>query len=130
MAIVTLEIFGARVSSVTCDGAQTIKTTWVDCGISANSNDKGQITCSMEHPTAKEQNKRILFMQGVPYLYKCLTNFIYSRRKLVKAKRKSTKKQKGSNFVVKKFPLSQDQQSVPYFTDDKIQICLYHYYIS
>ncbi len=97
-----MEIFGARVSSVTCDGAQTIKTAWVDCGISANSNDKGQITCSMEHPTAKEQNKRIL-LQGVPYLYKCLTNFIYSRRKLVKAKRKSTKKRKGSNGEVRQF---------------------------
>ena len=130
MAIVALEIFGARVSSVTCDGAQTNKTAWADCGISGTPAENGQNSCSMEHPTAKEQNERIWFMQDVPHLYKCVRNIIYSRRKLVKAKRKSTKKQKGSNVVVQKSPLPQDQQSVPSFTDEKIQVCLFHNYIS
>jgi hypothetical protein len=71
---------------------------------------------------AKEQNDRIWFMQDVPHLKKCVRNFIYSGRKLLKANIKSTKKQKGIYVVVKKSPLPQDQQSVPFFNYEKIQL--------
>ena len=54
----------------------------------------------MEHPTAKEPGERIWFLQDVPHLYKCIRNFIYSRRTLVKSKRKTTKKHKETAVVV------------------------------
>ncbi|KZS05245.1 Uncharacterized protein APZ42_031632 [Daphnia magna] len=99
-AIVALETIGARVNSVTCDGAQTNKTAWADCGISGTRDENGEISCSMKHPTAKEPGVRIWFLQDVPHLYKCIRSFIYSRRTLVKAKRKITKKQKATDAVV------------------------------
>lgn len=99
-AIVALETIGARVNSVTCDGAQTNKTAWADCGISETRDENGEISCSMKHPTAKEPGVRIWFLQDVPHLYKCIRSFIYSRRTLFEAKRKITKKQKATDAVV------------------------------
>jgi hypothetical protein len=63
MAIVALEIFGARVSSVACYGAQMNLNAWADCGIFGTPNENGQINCSMEHPTAKVQNESTVQMR-------------------------------------------------------------------
>ena len=99
-AIVALETFGDRVTSVTCDGAQTNKTAKADCGMSGTRDKNCEISRSMEHSTAKEPEERIWFLQDVPHLYKCIKNFICSRRTLVKAKRKITKNQKEPDAAV------------------------------
>jgi hypothetical protein len=53
-AILVLKVVFARVTSVTCDGAQTKKRAWADCGISGKGGKDGKISCSMEHPTRRE----------------------------------------------------------------------------
>lgn len=55
-AIAALEAVDARVTSVTCDGAQTNKTVWKHCGISGVRDENWNIQCSMRHPTAEDEN--------------------------------------------------------------------------
>jgi hypothetical protein len=105
-AIVALEAVFARVTSVTCDGAQTNKRAWADCGISGKRNKDGKISCSIEHPTAMERGERIWFLQDVPHLFKCMRNHIFSRRKLVKPRRKKPVKDIGTIST-------EDQSSLP-----------------
>ena len=93
-AIVVLEAAFARVTSVTCDGAQTNNRVWADCKICGKRVKDGKISCSMEHPRA--MRKRIWFLQDVPYLFKCVRNHIFSRRRLVKPRRKIPVKEKGT----------------------------------
>ena len=120
-AIVELETFGARVTSVTCDGAQTNKSAWKDCGIDGTRDEKGAISCSMEHPTAQEPGERIWFFQDVPHLYKCIRNHIYTRRKLVKAKRKS-KKQAVTLPAELGLPVSESSENV--YHTERIQVAI------
>jgi hypothetical protein len=93
-AIVALEAVGARVTSVACDGAQTNKAAWKDCFMNGVPDKEGKIFCSMKHPTAAEPEERIWFFQDVPHLFKCVRNHIFTRRKLVKPRKKITKKGK------------------------------------
>ncbi len=90
-AIVALEAVGARVTNVTCDGAQTNKTVWAEYGISGARKKDGKIDCSIDHPTAKEEGEKIWFFQDVPHLFKCVRNHIFTRRKFVKPRKKSNK---------------------------------------
>jgi len=95
-AIVALEVCGARVNSITCDGAQPNKTAWADFGVDGSYGKDGKVACSMEHPTAAEKDERIWILQDVPHLFKCIRNHIFTRkrfgRKKVVAVRKSRSK--------------------------------------
>ncbi len=140
-AIVALESFGARVTSVTCDGAQTNKSAWADCGITGTPDKNGKISCSMKHPTAMEPDQLIWFFQDVPHLFKCVRNFIFTRRKLVKAKRSKTKKKGAANPNLETVPedvgadgtepaesfydFSQQSKPPPAYEFEKIQVLLW-----
>lgn len=68
-AIVALETAGARVKSVTCDGAQSNNAARADCRITGSRDENGNFCCSMEHQTAKETilpAKRILVSARCP----------------------------------------------------------------
>jgi len=95
-AIVALEVCGARVNSITCDGAQPNKTAWANFGVDGSYDKDGKVACSMKHPTAAEKGERIWILQDVPHLFKCIRNHIFTRkrfgRKKVVAVRKSRSK--------------------------------------
>ena len=81
-AIAALEAVGARVTSVTCDGAQPNKSVWKKSGVSGVPDSNGNVKCSMTHPLLENQN--IWFLQDVPHLFKCVRNHIFTRRKVAK----------------------------------------------
>ena len=94
-AIAALEVVGARVTSVTCDGAQPNKTVWKHCGLTGVPDENGNVKCSMPHPTVDDEDERIWFLQDVPHLFKCIRNHIFGRRKIIKV-RKQSKQEVGS----------------------------------
>lgn len=120
-AIVALEAVSARVTSVTCDGAQTNKTAWADFGIRGSPDEDGNISCSIEHPTSTELGEKIWFLQDVPHLFKCVRNFIFTRQRMVRPRRKKTVKAKGAESAIdlaQEFPSAAES----HFYNDKIQV--------
>lgn len=117
-AIVALEAVGARVTSVTCDGAQPNKSAWTDCGISGSPDENGKVSCYMQHPTAQEVDEKIWFFQDVPHLFKCIRNHIFTRRKLMKPRRKKADPKSSSNPVKP----TTTETAAPKYVEDKIQV--------
>lgn len=121
-AIVALEAVGARVTSVTCDGAQTNKSVWAECGVSGSPDEQGLISCSMEHPTATEPEERIWFLQDVPHLFKCVRNHIFTRRKLARPRRKKTAKSSDASAKAMGQQRDDAQEQVRQYVEERIQV--------
>lgn len=68
-AIMTLQHYGANVTSVVCDGAQTNKTVWRKCGIGIFGD---KVVNKMSHPG--DPDKDIHFMSDPPHIFKCIRN--------------------------------------------------------